>query len=205
MGAMGQYDFFWKLLLVGDSGVGKTDLLSRFTTNEFNAYSKPTIGVDFRFRNVQIQGKTVVAQIWDTAGQERYPVITNGFYRGAVGALVMYDIANHKTFENLDKWIRELKEKADNCVCIMIVGNKTDLTRRMVPTEQGRSLAEKYGLPFMEISALDSSDVGEAFDKLLVDIFKIQTESEKSDSICSSRIVLQEKKGQQNQASHCGC
>ena len=94
----------------------------------------------------------------------------------------MYDIVKHNTFENLDKWIRELKEKAENCVCIMIVGNKTDLTRRMVPTEQGRILAEKYGLSFMEISALDSSDVGEAFDKLLVDIFKILTESEKSNS-----------------------
>ncbi|XP_078328689.1 ras-related protein Rab-11B-like [Crassostrea virginica] len=204
MGAEDQYDFIWKVVLVGDSGVGKTNLLSRFTRNEFHAESKTTIGVEFATRNVQIRGKTVRAQIWDTAGQERYRAITSVYYRGAVGALVLYDITKPQTFENLDKWIRELKEHADPCVCIMIVGNKTDLkTQRIVSTEEGRTLAEKYHYSFIETSALDSSNVGEAFNNLLVDIFKIQTESEKSDS--TSRIVPQENKGQQNQASHCGC
>lgn len=189
---------------MGDSGVGKTNLLSRFTRNEFNAESKTTIGVEFATRNVQIRGKTVRAQIWDTAGQERYRAITSVYYRGAVGALVLYDITKPATFENLDKWISELKEHADPCVCIMIVGNKTDLrSQRVVSTEEGRLLAEKYRYSFIETSALDASNVGEAFNNLLVDIFNIQTEAEKSDS--TSRIVPQENKGQQNQASQCSC
>ncbi|XP_052693923.1 ras-related protein Rab-11B-like [Crassostrea angulata] len=204
MGAEDQYDFIWKVVLVGDSGVGKTNLLSRFTRNEFNAESKTTIGVEFATRNVQIRGKTVRAQIWDTAGQERYRAITSVYYRGAVGALVLYDITKPATFENLDKWISELKEHADPCVCIMIVGNKTDLrSQRVVSTEEGRLLAEKYRYSFIETSALDASNVGEAFNNLLVDIFNIQTEAEKSDS--TSRIVPQENKGQQNQASQCSC
>lgn len=204
MGAEDQYDFIWKVVLVGDSGVGKTNLLSRFTRNEFNAESKTTIGVEFATRNVQIRGKTVRAQIWDTAGQERYRAITSVYYRGAVGALVLYDITKPATFENLDKWISELKEHADPCVCIMIVGNKTDLrSQRVVSTEDGRLLAEKYRYSFIETSALDASNVGEAFNNLLVDIFNIQTEAEKSDS--TSRIVPQENKGQQNQVSQCSC
>lgn len=204
MGAEDQYDFIWKVVLVGDSGVGKTNLLSRFTRNEFNAESKTTIGVEFATRNVQIRGKTVRAQIWDTAGQERYRAITSVYYRGAVGALVLYDITKPATFENLDKWISELKEHADPCVCIMIVGNKTDLrSQRVVSTEDGRLLAEKYRYSFIETSALDASNVGEAFNNLLVDIFNIQTEAEKSDS--TSRIVPQENKGQLNQASQCSC
>lgn len=204
MGAEDQYDFIWKVVLVGDSGVGKTNLLSCFTRNEFNAESKTTIGVEFATRNVQIRGKTVRAQIWDTAGQERYRAITSVYYRGAVGALVLYDITKPATFENLDKWISELKEHADPCVCIMIVGNKTDLrSQRVVSTEEGRLLAEKYRYSFIETSALDASNVGEAFNNLLVDIFNIQTEAEKSDS--TSRIVPQENKGQQNQASQCSC
>lgn len=204
MGAEDQYDFIWKVVLVGDSGVGKTNLLSRFTRNEFNAESKTTIGVEFATRNVQIRGKTVRAQIWDTAGQERYRAITSVYYRGAVGALVLYDITKPATFENLDKWISELKEHADPCVCIMIVGNKTDLrSQRVVSTEEGRLLAEKYRYSFIETSALDSSNVGEAFNNLLVDIFNIQTEAEKSDS--PSRIVPQDNKGPQNQASQCSC
>lgn len=204
MGAEDQYDFIWKVVLVGDSGVGKTNLLSRFTRNEFNAESKTTIGVEFATRNVQIRGKTVRAQIWDTAGQERYRAITSVYYRGAVGALVLYDITKPATFENLDKWISELKEHADPCVCIMIVGNKTDLrSQRVVSTEEGRLLAEKYRYSFIETSALDASNVGEAFNNLLVDIFNIQTEAEKSDS--TSKIVPQENKGQQNQASQCSC
>lgn len=174
-----QYDFIWKVVLVGDSGVGKTNLLSRFTRNEFNAESKSTIGVEFATRNVQIKGKTVRAQIWDTAGQERYRAITSVYYRGAVGALVVYDITKTQSYENLSKWLTELKEHADAYCCIMIVGNKTDLKHlRAVETEEGRLLAEKSNFSFIETSALDSTNVGEAFNNLLVDIYKLQVEDQ---------------------------
>lgn len=173
-----QYDFIWKVVLVGDSGVGKTNLLSRFTRNEFNIESKSTIGVEFATRNVSIKGKTVRAQIWDTAGQERYRAITSVYYRGAVGALVVYDISKTSSFENLDKWLGELKEHADPHCCIMLVGNKVDLKHlRAVITEEGRCLAERHNFSFIETSALDNTNVGEAFNNLLVDIYKLQVES----------------------------
>lgn len=205
-----QYDFIWKVVLVGDSGVGKTNLLSRFTRNEFNAESKSTIGVEFATRNLTIKGKTVRAQIWDTAGQERYRAITSVYYRGAVGALVVYDITKPQTFENLSKWLEELKEHADPYVCIMIVGNKTDLRSvRAIQQEQGRLKAEEHKYSFIETSALDATNVGEAFNNLLVDIFKVQVEDQNLDSKSAdntSRIVPKSsEESNQQEAQQCGC
>lgn len=204
------FDIIWKVVLVGDSGVGKTNLLSRFTRNEFNAESKSTIGVEFATRNVQIKGKTIRAQIWDTAGQERYRAITSVYYRGAVGALVVYDITKPLSFENLDKWLQELREHADPYVCIMIVGNKIDLrSLRAVTQEEGRNLAEKHNYSFIETSALDSTNVGEAFNNLLVDIFKVQVEDTSQDSKGdnTSRIVPNTShQGTESDSSQtCGC
>ncbi|KAL5020377.1 hypothetical protein ScPMuIL_003269 [Solemya velum] len=180
------YDFIWKIVLVGDSGVGKTNLLSRFTRNEFNAESKSTIGVEFATRDIVIKGKMVRAQIWDTAGQERYRAITSVYYRGAVGALVLYDIAKPMSFQNLEKWLNELREHADPYACIMIVGNKSDLTHlRTIPQEEGRLLAEKNNFSFIETSALDATNVAEAFNNLLVDIYKIQVTGDESTIISS--------------------
>lgn len=102
------YDYLFKIVLIGDSGVGKTNLLSRFIKNEFNLESKPTIGVEFATKTVLTDSKLVKAQIWDTAGQERYRAITNAYYRGAVGALMLYDISRNSTFDNVEKWLKEL-------------------------------------------------------------------------------------------------
>ncbi|CAG5114454.1 unnamed protein product [Candidula unifasciata] len=171
------YDYIWKIVLVGDSGVGKTNLLSRFTKNEFLSESKSTIGVEFATRHVTIKGKVIRAQIWDTAGQERYRAITAVYYRGAVGALVVYDMTKHQTFDNLSKWLQELKDHADRSARIMIVGNKSDLRHlRAVTQEEGRVFAEKQQFSFIETSALDSTNVGEAFNNLLVDIYRSQVE-----------------------------
>ena len=109
------------VVLIGDSGVGKSNLLSRFTRNEFNLESKSTIGVEFATRSIQVDGKTIKAQIWDTAGQERYRAITSAYYRGAVGALLVYDIAKHLTYENVERWLRELRDHADSNIVIMLV------------------------------------------------------------------------------------
>uniref|UniRef100_A0A669DNG0 Ras-related protein Rab-25 n=1 Tax=Oreochromis niloticus TaxID=8128 RepID=A0A669DNG0_ORENI len=129
-------------VLIGDSGVGKSNLLSRFTRNEFNLESKSTIGVEFATRSIQVDGKTIKAQIWDTAGQERYRAITSAYYRGAVGALLVYDIAKHLTYENVERWLKELRDHADNNIVIMLVGNKSDLRHlRAVPTDEARAFA----------------------------------------------------------------
>uniref|UniRef100_A0A8C2PAW3 Ras-related protein Rab-25 n=1 Tax=Capra hircus TaxID=9925 RepID=A0A8C2PAW3_CAPHI len=142
-----EYDYLFKVVLIGDSGVGKSNLLSRFTRNEFNLESKSTIGVEFATRSIQVDGKTIKAQIWDTAGQERYRAITSAYYRGAVGALLVYDIAKHLTYENVERWLKELRDHADSNIVIMLVGNKSDLRHlRAVPTDEARAFAEKNNL-----------------------------------------------------------
>merc|ERR1711990_1177527 len=174
-----EYDYLFKVVLIGDSGVGKSNLLSRFTRNEFNLESKSTIGVEFATRSIQVEGKTIKAQIWDTAGQERYRAITAAYYRGAVGALLTYDIAKHTTYENVERWLKELRDHADNNIVIMLVGNKSDLRHlRAVPTEEARSYAERNNLSFIETSALDSTNVETAFQNILTEIYKIVSQKQ---------------------------
>ncbi|TEB31422.1 GTPase [Coprinellus micaceus] len=168
------YDYLFKVVLIGDSGVGKSNLLSRFTRNEFNLESKSTIGVEFATRSINVDGKTVKAQIWDTAGQERYRAITSAYYRGAVGALLVYDIAKHATYVNVMRWLKELRDHADSNIVIMLVGNKSDLKHlRAVPTDEAKAFAAENGLSFIETSALDASNVESAFQTILTDIYRI--------------------------------
>jgi len=169
-----EYDYLFKVVLIGDSGVGKSNLLSRFTRNEFNLESKSTIGVEFATRSIKVDGKTIKAQIWDTAGQERYRAITSAYYRGAVGALLVYDIAKHLTYENVERWLRELRDHADQNIVIMLVGNKSDLRHlRAVPTDEAKAFAERHRLSFIETSALDSTNVETAFHNILTEIYHI--------------------------------
>ncbi|KAJ7349394.1 ras family-domain-containing protein [Mycena albidolilacea] len=168
------YDYLFKVVLIGDSGVGKSNLLSRFTRNEFNLESKSTIGVEFATRSIDVDGKTVKAQIWDTAGQERYRAITSAYYRGAVGALLVYDIAKHATYVNVTRWLKELRDHADSNIVIMLVGNKSDLKHlRAVPTDEAKAFSTENGLSFIETSALDASNVEGAFQTILTDIYRI--------------------------------
>ncbi|GJJ11893.1 Ras- protein Rab-11A [Clathrus columnatus] len=167
------YDYLFKVVLIGDSGVGKSNLLSRFTRNEFNIESKSTIGVEFATRSITVDGKTVKSQIWDTAGQERYRAITSAYYRGAVGALLVYDIAKHATYVDVTRWLKELRDHADANIVIMLVGNKSDLKHlRAVPTDEAKSFAAENGLSFIETSALDTSNVEAAFQTILTGKFK---------------------------------
>ncbi|XP_078063083.1 ras-related protein Rab-25-like [Mustelus asterias] len=167
-----EYSFVYKVVLIGESGVGKSNLLSRFTRNEFNHDSRTTIGVEFSTRSVVIDGVTVKTQIWDTAGLERYRAITSAYYRGAVGALLVYDISKHLTYESVERWLNELLDHADNNLVVMLVGNKTDLSEiRAVPIEEAKSFAEKHKMLFMETSALDSTNVELAFQTVITEIF----------------------------------
>jgi len=168
------YDYLFKVVLIGDSGVGKSNLLSRFTRNEFNLESKSTIGVEFATRSINVDGKTVKAQIWDTAGQERYRAITSAYYRGAVGALLVYDISKSSTFQNVNRWLKELRDHADANIVIMLVGNKSDLKHlRAVTTEESKNFAAENTLSFIETSALDASNVDSAFQTILTKIYHI--------------------------------
>ncbi|KAJ8529744.1 hypothetical protein K7X08_036579 [Anisodus acutangulus] len=169
-----EYDYLFKVVLIGDSGVGKSNLLSRFTRNEFILESKSTIGVEFATRTLQVEGRTVKAQIWDTAGQERYRAITSAYYRGALGALLVYDVTKPTTFENVSRWLKELRDHADSNIVIMLIGNKTDLKHlRAVATEDAQSFAEKEGLSFIETSALEATNVEKSFQTILSEIYRI--------------------------------
>lgn len=169
-----EYDYLFKIVVIGDSGVGKSNILSRFTRNEFCLESKSTIGVEFATRTLQVEGKTVKAQIWDTAGQERYRAITSAYYRGAVGALLVYDITKRQTFDNVLRWLRELRDHADSNIVIIMAGNKSDLKHlRAVSEQDGQALAEKEGLSFLETSALEAFNVDKAFQTILTDIYQI--------------------------------
>ncbi|CAI7923540.1 unnamed protein product [Closterium sp. NIES-53] len=166
------YDYLFKVVLVGDSGVGKSNLISRFTRNEFNMESKSTIGVEFATRSIEVDGKTVKAQIWDMAGQERYRAITSAYYRGAVGALLVYDITRQVTFDNVERWLKELRDHGDQSIIITLVGNKCDLRHlRKVSLEKGQAFAEKEGFFFIETSALDATNVEDAFTQILTEIY----------------------------------
>ncbi|KAI0496950.1 hypothetical protein KFK09_023276 [Dendrobium nobile] len=168
------YDYLFKLVLIGDSGVGKSNLLSRFTRNEFNLESKSTIGVEFATKSLNVDGKIIKAQIWDTAGQERYRAITSAYYRGAVGALLVFDVTRRATFENIERWLRELREHTDPNIVVMLVGNKSDLRHLVaVSTDDGKALAERESLFFMETSALESTNVENAFSEVLTQIYRI--------------------------------
>lgn len=168
------YEFLFKVVLIGDSSVGKTNLLSRFTTNEFNPDSKATIGVEFATRTLEIDGKKIKAQIWDTAGQERYRAITAAYYRGAAGALVVYDITNSDSYENVSKWLKEMKDNADSNMVIALVGNKSDLSHlRAVPTDEAKSFATEHNLLFTETSALNADNVDFTFTQLVQNIYEM--------------------------------
>lgn len=167
------YDYLYKIVLIGDSGVGKSNLLSRFTRDEFNLESKSTIGVEFATKSVVTRGKVIKAQIWDTAGQERYRAITSVYYRGALGALLVYDMSKRLSFQNVDRWLRELRDHADPNIVILLVGNKSDLKHlRAVTQEEAASYAEKERLAFIETSALDGGNVETAFQQVLTEIYK---------------------------------
>ncbi|KAJ3700109.1 hypothetical protein LUZ61_003814 [Rhynchospora tenuis] len=167
-------DYVFKVVLIGDSAVGKSQILNRFARNEFLLDSKATIGVEFQTRTLVIQHKSVKAQIWDTAGQERYRAVTSAYYRGAVGALLVYDVTKRPTFEHIPRWLDELRAHADRNIVIMLVGNKIDLQdQRAVTTEEAKEFAQKEGLFFLETSALQATNVETAFQTVLTEIFSI--------------------------------
>jgi Ras-related protein Rab-11A len=141
------YDMIFKVVLIGDSGVGKSNILLRYLKNEFNFECKATVGVEFGSQKFEVEGYKVKAQIWDTAGQERYKSITNAYYKGAKGALLVYDISRRETFDSVDRWIPDLKSNGDENVTIILVGNKCDLEeKRQVSKEDAEIKAKLYSI-----------------------------------------------------------
>ncbi|KAJ2805706.1 ras GTPase, partial [Coemansia guatemalensis] len=155
-------DYLFKLLLIGDSGVGKSCLLLRFADDTYTESYISTIGVDFKIRTIELDGKTVKLQIWDTAGQERFRTITSSYYRGAHGIIVVYDVTDSETFGNVKQWLQEIDRYASEGVNKLLVGNKSDLERAVDFTE-ANEFAGSLSIPFLETSAKNSSNVEKAF------------------------------------------
>jgi len=161
-----EYDCLVKLLLLGDSGVGKSAIVMRFTEDRFNQDLMSTVGLDFKMKTIQIGERMVNVQIWDTAGQEKFRTITKKYYRGASGYILVFDVANRNSFEHISTWLEEINDHGDSNMLKVLVGNKCDLARS-VTTEEAMKLAKKLDLPYFETSAATGTNVNLVFQDLV--------------------------------------
>ena len=159
----GNYNYLLKFIIIGDAAVGKSNLLLRYTSGQFKEEYQLTIGVEFGSNNVIIGDNTYRIQIWDTAGQENFRSITRSYYKNTACAIIVYEISNKKSFENISSWIEECKNTAPKSILMVLVGNKCDLDNREVTEEEGREFAEKNGMLFFETSAKTGKNVEELF------------------------------------------
>lgn len=166
-----EYDYLFKLLLIGDSGVGKSCLLLRFADDTYTESYISTIGVDFKIRTIELDGKTIKLQIWDTAGQERFRTITSSYYRGAHGIIVVYDVTDQESFVNVKQWLQEIDRYASETVNKLLVGNKCDQNpKKVVDYTTAKEYADSLGIPFLETSAKNATNVEQAFMTMAAEI-----------------------------------
>merc|ERR1740136_5277 len=194
------FDYLLKVVMVGDSGVGKSSLLKRFSSREFTGDYISTIGVDFEIKTLEVDGKTVKLQIWDTAGQERFQNITTSYYRGAHCIILVYDITQRESFDHVNKWVKQIRDYASANVRILLVGNKCDLAeRRSVPFEDAQDVARSLKVQVFETSAKDSTNVDQAFhhvaeEAIRHNVHKLPSEKQQID-LTGESIAGNNKKG----------
>jgi len=174
MAPLKDYDYLFKIVIIGDSGVGKSSLLLRFAENSFTESYLTTIGVDFRFRTLNVGGKSVKLHIWDTAGQERFRTMTSAYYRGSDGIVLVYDTTDRDSFEHVDSWLQEVNRFSADTTCKILIGNKNDLSaQRAVPPEEAQRKASALGLAgFVETSAQTAEKVDQAFSLIAAEMIK---------------------------------
>ena len=161
------YDFIFKVLLLGNSDVGKSSLILRYVDQVWSDTFVPTIGVDFKVKTLELQNKQIKMQIWDTAGQERFRNVISSYFRGAHGILLIYDVTNRDSFKNLESWLIEIEQNSSENVLKVLIGNKNDLVDdKEIKTEEGQAFANRNGMQFIETSAKENTNVTEAFECL---------------------------------------
>ena len=185
-----EYEMMLKIILIGDSAVGKTNIMSKYLKNTFLEESKATVGVEFGSKIFTIEGHNVKAQIWDTAGQEKYKAITGAYYKGCKGAFVVYDITRKDTFISVERWVHDLKTAGDQKLTVILIGNKSDLeNQREILKEQGEEKAKSFGCAFLETSALSGNNIEKAFEMMIKEIFN----KYKNDVLDDEELVSLEK------------
>ena len=168
-----EYTMLFKIVIIGDTYVGKTNILSRYISNEFDPNSNSTIGVELTTKTYNFDNNDVKVQIWDTAGQEKYRSITSSYYKGAQGCLLVYDITKKKSFDNIDKWYSELKSNSDEKIYTMLLGNKSDLEEnREVSIDEAEKKAKNFNIAFMETSAYNGNNINKAFSELINNVYQ---------------------------------
>lgn len=204
------YHFLFKLILVGDSCVGKSNLLLRFSENSFSSSFQPTIGVDFKIKTLKIDNYLIKLQIWDTAGQERFRTISSTYYKGAHAILLLYDITNKHSFEHIDEWIIEIQKFIDlEKIAGVLIGNKSDLNeKRCVRELDGKEKAEKLGMGFLETSAKDNINVENAFEYIIRESIRINKKKgdvkQKNKELSKGeKLILAQENKKENKKSCC--
>ena len=187
------YDLLYKIVIIGDTNVGKSNILSRYLTNEFTSNTKSTVGVELGIKFLKIKNTSTKIQIWDTAGQERYQAITSSYFRGSDGCFIVYDITNETSFNNIEKWFDKIHEENDKEIPVIIVGNKCDLeNERKIPTEKAKEKAQNLKCAFYETSALKAINIEQIFEELVITIYD-KTGGNKSDDDIHIEIVNENK------------
>ncbi|KAK3816688.1 MAG: ras family-domain-containing protein [Benniella sp.] len=190
------YDYLIKLLLIGDSGVGKSCLLLRFSDDSFTPSFITTIGIDFKIRTIELDGKRIKLQIWDTAGQERFRTITTAYYRGAMGILLVYDVTDERSFANIRNWFSNIEQHASEGVNKILIGNKCDMPdKKVISREQGQALADEFGIRFLETSAKSNICVEEAFFSLARDIKRRMIDTQTIQTQNTNTLLGEERGG----------
>ena len=204
-----EYNYLFKILILGDSFVGKTNMLKRFLDDEFESNTKETVGVEYGSKNFTMEkGDVVNAQLWDTAGQERYRSMTKAYYKGAKGALLVYDLTRRSTFDNIDNWIIDLKTNCDKDMLIMIIGNKSDLEEeRDVSKDEAQAKAEQYNIAYMETSAKNGDNINKAFHEIIEQIYNNADLMAKNDATIGENngegVNLSNKEEEEKKKSGC--
>ena len=189
------YDLLYKIVIIGDTNVGKSNILSRYLTNEFTSNTKSTVGVELGIKFLKIKNTSTKIQIWDTAGQERYQAITSSYFRGSDGCFIVYDITNETSFNNIEKWFDKIHEENDKEIPVIIVGNKCDLeNERKIPTEKAKEKAQNLKCAFYETSALKAINIEQIFEELVNTIYD-KTGGNKSDDDIHIEIINENKGG----------